>query len=57
MDRRLFKHSIRVSDFPAGVEHQEVAGGGHFVHLEQPERVNDLLRRHLSERDSPLGAG
>lgn len=57
MDRRLFGHGIRAGDFPAGVVHEEVTAAGHFVHLEHPDRVNDLLRRHLSEADSPHVGG
>ncbi|MCP5026893.1 MAG: alpha/beta hydrolase [Actinomycetia bacterium] len=48
MDRRLFALSIHDDDFPAGVEHVEVSGAGHFLHLEQPELVNELILRHLS---------
>ncbi len=48
MDRRLFQHTIRVDDFPAGVEYVELADAGHFLHLEQPMRINQLLLQHIS---------
>lgn len=47
MTERLLHHTIFDSDFPAGLEVETVAGAGHFLHLERPERVNDLLVRHL----------
>jgi pimeloyl-ACP methyl ester carboxylesterase len=48
MDRRLFGHTVLDQDFPQGVDVIEVANGGHFVHLEQPDTVNAALLRHLS---------
>jgi pimeloyl-ACP methyl ester carboxylesterase len=29
--------------FPNGLEKQIIAGAGHFVHREQPDRVNRLI--------------
>ncbi len=48
MDRRMFRHATRASDFPAGVERIEVPGAGHFLHLEQPAAVGTALRTHLN---------
>ena len=48
MDRRLFGHTVLDQDFPQGVEVIEVANGGHFVHLEEPNTVNAALLHHLS---------
>ena len=48
MDRRLFNLGIHDADFPAGVEHVEVPDAGHFLHLEKPELVNELIGRHLA---------
>lgn len=48
MDRRLFDHTIRDADHPAGVERIEVAGAGHFLHLERPDVVNAALVDHLA---------
>lgn len=50
IDRRLFQASIHDEDFPAGVEHVELPGAGHFLHLEQRDAVNELILRHLSGR-------
>ncbi len=47
MDRRLFAETVRTGDFPAGVDHVEVAGAGHFVHLERPGVVNETILGHL----------
>ncbi len=47
MDRRLFDASIDPDDFPAGVEHVELPNAGHFLHLERPVLVNELIARHL----------
>lgn len=48
MDRRLFEPAIRTEDFPAGVRRLELDGAGHFVHLEQPERVNAAILDHVN---------
>lgn len=47
MDRRLFDHAVVAADFTGGVEVVELEEAGHFLHLEQPEQVNDLLLAHL----------
>lgn len=47
IDRRLFEPAIRQEDFPAGVERLEIAGAGHFVHLEQPDLLNTAILEHL----------
>ena len=51
MDRRLFDHTIRAEDHPAGVRRVEVDGAGHFVHLERPDVVNPELVDHLGGGD------
>lgn len=48
MDRRMFGVGIHVADFPEDVEHVEVSDAGHFLHLERPDAVNELIRRHLT---------
>jgi len=48
MDRRLFDHTIRPGDHPAGIERIEVDGAGHFLHLERPEAVNAAIIDHLA---------
>ncbi len=50
MDPRLFDRAIVPGDFPAGLDHRVVADAGHFLHLEQPERVNALLLDRLAGR-------
>lgn len=48
MDRRMFGVGIHDADFPEGVDHVEIPGAGHFLHLERPETVNELIYRHLT---------
>ena len=50
MEARLYEHLFRDADFPAGFRTERVAGAGHFMQLEQPEAVNELL---LGWLDSP----
>jgi pimeloyl-ACP methyl ester carboxylesterase len=47
MSDRLLGAALNERDFPAGVEVEKVAGAGHFLQLERPDRVNDLLIQHL----------
>jgi pimeloyl-ACP methyl ester carboxylesterase len=48
MDRRLFEPAIKTQDFPAGIRAIEVENAGHFVQLEQPERVASAILEHLA---------
>ena len=34
---------MRAEDFPGGLQVTRVNGAGHFVHIEQPDAVNDLI--------------
>ncbi|GAB5415811.1 MAG: alpha/beta hydrolase [Congregibacter sp.] len=43
IDTRLFDHIMGSDYFPAGVRVERLAGLGHFLHRESPERVNPLL--------------
>ena len=49
-DIRLFQEILDPADFPAGLEVERVDGTGHWLHLEQPVRVNariiDWVSRH-----------
>ncbi len=47
MDRRLFVHTIDEADFPAGVTHVELEGVGHFLQLERPGEIADLILGHI----------
>ncbi len=47
MDRRLFDHTVHDVDHPAGVTTIELDGTGHFLHLEDPDRVNEAVLDHL----------
>ena len=50
MTPRLLDHALVEKDFPAGLQVEQVAGAGHFLHLERPERVNELLIDHLRQQ-------
>jgi len=43
MDIRLFDASYREDDFPAGLKKLRMEEAGHFMHIEQPEMVNQAL--------------
>ena len=55
MTPRLLDFSLVERDFPAGLEVEQIAGAGHFLHLERPERVNELLIAHLQEQVAVTG--
>lgn len=46
----VFQGAMRPEDFPSGLKVDRIAGAGHFLHREAPERVNaaiiDWLRQH-----------
>jgi pimeloyl-ACP methyl ester carboxylesterase len=48
MDTRLYDDLLHPRDFPAGLRVERVQGAGHFVHLERPDAVNELLRVHFA---------
>lgn len=50
MDRRMFEHTIHDADFPAGVVHVELPDAGHFLQLESPDEITELLIDHLAAR-------
>ena len=39
----IFAGAMRAEDFPGGLQVTRVNGAGHFVHIEQPDAVNDLI--------------
>ncbi|MDB4976603.1 MAG: Epoxide hydrolase [Myxococcaceae bacterium] len=43
MDTRLYEDLMHAADFPAGLETVRLQDAGHFLHLEQPQQVNQLL--------------
>ena len=53
IDTRLFDHSMLDADFPEGLVVERVANAGHFVHLEQPEKVSGLLLDWIGAADGP----
>ncbi|MEY1662443.1 alpha/beta fold hydrolase [Isoalcanivorax beigongshangi] len=48
----LLPHAVQGRDFPAGVELETVAGAGHFLHLERPERCLPVVIGHLRRHGS-----
>lgn len=50
IDTRLYDHVFVDDDFPNGVKIERVSGAGHFVHQEQPDKVNSLLLNWLAEQ-------
>lgn len=48
MDRRMFEHTIQDADFPAGVVHVELPDAGHFLQLERPDEIIQLLIDHMA---------
>jgi len=49
MSPRLLDHTVNRKDFPAGLRVEKIAGAGHFLQLEKPERINDLLLTQLRQ--------
>lgn len=47
MSDKLLRHTIVEKDFTAGLDVEQVAGAGHFLQLERPDRVNDLILHHI----------
>ncbi len=43
IDTRMFDKGMFDDDFPAGMRVERIEGAGHFVQLEKPDRVNELL--------------
>lgn len=54
MSPRLLDHTINAADFSAGVNVEIVPAAGHFLHLERPEMVNELLIKHLRSSSCEL---
>lgn len=44
----VFRSSMQASDFPGGLRVEEVESAGHFLHCENPARVNALLLEWLA---------
>ena len=53
MDYRLFGHAIVADDYPHGIRHELITGVGHFLHLEKPDLILDLLLDWLGQGDRP----
>lgn len=43
----LFEATLEERNFPAGVQIERLAGAGHFVHLEKPAAVTDVILKHF----------
>jgi pimeloyl-ACP methyl ester carboxylesterase len=44
----IFVGAMRAEDFPTGLRVEQLKGAGHFVHIEQPRAVNDLILGWIS---------
>ena len=49
MSPRLLDHAVQARDFPVGLQVEQISGAGHFLHLERPQRINELLLAHLTQ--------
>ena len=55
LDRRLFDHAVVEADFSGGVRREMLPGAAHFLHLEQPDTVNELILDWLNGGSSAGG--
>ncbi len=51
MDTRFFDH-VPPDIFPKGLRTERIEGAGHFVHQEDPKRVNAILEEFLGQHSS-----
>ncbi len=51
IDSGVFERLMVPEDFPGGLQFERISQAGHFLHQEQPERVNDLIVAWLRQRD------
>lgn len=49
ISRKLLDYAVDERDFSGGVQVHELEGAGHFVHLERPKAVNELLLALLEQ--------
>lgn len=54
IDSEVFERLMKPQDFPRGLAVERVFKAGHFLHQEQPQRVNALILRWLEHRDVAL---
>ena len=50
IDSRVFELLMKPQDFPRGLTVERVSNAGHFLHQEQPQRVNELILEWLEHR-------
>jgi len=50
IDSRVFELLMKPQDFPRGLAIERVPNAGHFLHQEQPQRVNALILKWLEHR-------
>jgi pimeloyl-ACP methyl ester carboxylesterase len=51
IDSAVFQRMMYAEDFPAGLKVIQVPAAGHFLHREQPEKVNAAIVDWLQQRD------
>jgi len=54
IDSEEFERLMKPQDFPRGLAVERVLQAGHFLHQEQPQRVNALILRWLEHRHALL---
>jgi pimeloyl-ACP methyl ester carboxylesterase len=50
--RGVHDNIVSAGEVPFGVKLQAMTHSGHMPHMEEPDRVNELLLKHFAEADS-----
>ena len=55
--RGMHDNIVSAAEVPVGVRLQALTHSGHMPHMEEPDRVNELLLRHFAEWDRAAEGG